>query len=161
MIGASEQVERSGVGGQRAAPAGLDVAEQRGEVGVRGGARGVARDREERVDGGLDAVDLRERAGQLGRGVAAQVDRFELDAQRGERGAQLVGGVGAEGALARDEAAQSTGGVVERGGGGAVSRGGGAIWWPPGAPPRGGGGPKPRSRSGRAARGSRSSGRAR
>ena len=78
----------------------------------------VARDGEQRVDGGLQAVDLGDRGGQLGGFGVLELEAFEFDAQRGERRAELVRGVGAEGALAREQVVEALRGGVERDGDG-------------------------------------------
>ena len=89
--------------GQRAAPARLRVVEQGAQVGDRAAPVGVARHREQRVDRRAEPVDLSERGRDLLGCLAAELDGLQLDAQRLERGAQLVRGVGAEGSLPAEQ----------------------------------------------------------
>ena len=101
--------QRPRVGGERPAPAPSSVVEQLGEVGLACGAR-MSRATASSVSiVACSRSTWASARAQLGRRVAAQLDRLELDPQRGQRRAQLVGGVGAERALARDEVRRAAG----------------------------------------------------
>src|SRR5205085_988409 len=82
--------------GEPPTPALLELREQGDELTRRVRARMVSRDAEQRVDRSLEPVDLGQRAIKVAGTHLGELERLELQAQRGERGAQLMGRVGAE-----------------------------------------------------------------
>jgi hypothetical protein len=107
------EIERASVGGQPAVPGGPQPVDDRDEVDLAAFPRHVTRHREQRVDRALEPVDLLERSLDVD---PLEVQGLELEAQRGERGPELMRGVGREGALALEQLLEAFGGAVEGGG---------------------------------------------
>ncbi len=107
-----------GVGRQQPVPARLGRAESRAQIDAPVALRRVARDGQERLDRGLQAIDLRQRGRELRGAGVAQLERLELEAERGQRRAKLMRCRGGERPLALDEVAEPLRGGVQRGGDG-------------------------------------------
>ena len=114
--GAGRRAQRAGVDRQHAAPPRRGSADELAQIDALVPVARVARDGQQRVDRRLQAVDLRERRGQLGSTAIAQLERLQLEAQRRQRRAELMRRRRGEGALALDEVAEPLRRRVERGG---------------------------------------------
>jgi hypothetical protein len=111
-----DRPQRPPIGGEAPAPARLRSVGERGEVRHRRRPRGIARDGEQRVDRRLQAVHLGQRGDELRPRLTGQLHRLQLEAQAGERRAELVRGVRAERALACDQVVEAARAAVQRSG---------------------------------------------